>query len=96
MNADLSDMQKATGGQAYLIDNDARFGNTASQDILGEMTKLFKQSDVVLHAIDVGGIRVDGDGSARFHFSAPATRCWCRRRCSSVKRRRRWSRERRP
>jgi VWFA-related protein len=64
INADMSDMRKAVGGTPYLIDNDARFGNTASQDVVGEMTKLFKQSDVVLHAIDVGGIRVDGEGSA--------------------------------
>jgi VWFA-related protein len=58
MQSDMNDMQNATSGQAYLIDNDARFGNTASQNILEEMTKLFKQSDVVMHAIDIGGIRL--------------------------------------
>jgi len=62
---DLADLAKASSGQAYLIDNDARFGNTASQSALAAMTKLCKQSDVVLHAIDITGIRVDGDGSPR-------------------------------
>ena len=65
MRADMADMQKAISGQAYLTDNDARFGNTASLNILDEMVKLFKQSDVVMNAIDIGGIRVDGDGNSR-------------------------------
>ena len=55
--AEMADMAKATSGQAYMIDNDARFGNTASQSILDQMATLFKQSDVVMHAIDIGGIR---------------------------------------
>jgi VWFA-related protein len=62
---DAADLAKATSGQGYLIDNDARFGNTASQNTLDAMVKLFKQSDVVLHAIDISGIRVDGSGSPR-------------------------------
>jgi VWFA-related protein len=61
MSSEIADMAKATSGQAYLIDNDARFGNTASLNIVDEMVKLFKQSDVVLNAIDLGGLRVDGD-----------------------------------
>src|SRR5258708_8919668 len=65
MRSDMADMQKAISGQAYLTDNDARFGNTASLNILEEMVKLFKQSDVVMNAIDIAGIRVDGDGNAR-------------------------------
>jgi VWFA-related protein len=63
--ADAADMTKATSGQGYLIDNDARFGDTASLNTLDAMVKLFKQSDAVLHAIDIAGIRVDGSGSPR-------------------------------
>lgn len=57
MGSDMADMAKATSGQGYLIDNDARFGNTASQDVLGDMVKAFKRSDVVINAIDIGGLR---------------------------------------
>jgi len=64
MESELADMQKATSGQGYLIDSDARFGNTASQNVLDEMTKLFKQSDVVMNAIDIGGVRVDSEASS--------------------------------
>jgi VWFA-related protein len=65
MDSDKADMQKATSGQAYLIDNDARFGNTASQNTLDEMVKLFKQSDVVMNAIDIGGIRLNDEAAIK-------------------------------
>lgn len=61
MSAELSDMQKAVSGQAYLTDNDARFGNTTNMNDLDLMVKVFKQSDVVLNAIDIDGIGVDTD-----------------------------------
>ena len=48
-------------GQAYNIDNDARFGNTASMTILDRMAQFFRQSDVVLNAIDIQGVRVQND-----------------------------------
>jgi VWFA-related protein len=63
--SELADMAKATSGQAYLIDNDARFGNTASQNVLDEMVKLFKQSDVVMHAIDIGGLRLAEEAAVK-------------------------------
>jgi VWFA-related protein len=62
--SELADMQKATSGQGYLIDNDARFGNTASQNILDDMAKVFKQADVVMNAIDIGGVRVDSEATS--------------------------------
>ncbi|HYS52588.1 MAG TPA: VWA domain-containing protein [Thermoanaerobaculia bacterium] len=48
-------------GQFYNVDNDARFGNTASMTILDRMAQFFRQSDVVLNAIDIQGIRVQND-----------------------------------
>ncbi|HEY8180803.1 MAG TPA: VWA domain-containing protein, partial [Thermoanaerobaculia bacterium] len=48
-------------GQAYNIDNDARFGNSASMTILDRMAQFFKQSDVVLNAIDIQGVRVQNN-----------------------------------
>ncbi|HEV2719646.1 MAG TPA: VWA domain-containing protein [Thermoanaerobaculia bacterium] len=65
MGADLADMAKATSGHAYLIDNEARFGNTASQTVLEDMVKSFKQSDVVMNAIDIGGVRTLEQGATK-------------------------------
>lgn len=65
MASELADLQKATSGQAYLIDNDARFGNTASQNVLEDMVKMFKQSDVVMNAIDIGGVRLAEEAAAK-------------------------------
>jgi VWFA-related protein len=48
-------------GQAYNVDNDARFGNTASMTVLDRMGQFFRQSDVVLNAIDIQGVRVQND-----------------------------------
>ena len=48
-------------GQAYNVDNDARFGNTASMNTLDRMAQFFRQSDVVLNAIDIQGVRVQND-----------------------------------
>jgi VWFA-related protein len=48
-------------GQSYNVDMDARFGNTASMTLLDRMGEYFKQSDVVLHAIDIQGVRLQND-----------------------------------
>ena len=45
-------------GQSYNVDSDARFGNTTSINTLDRMAQYFKQSDVVLNAIDIQGVRV--------------------------------------
>ena len=42
-------------------DIDARFGNTATQTLVERMTRYCKRSDVVLHAIDIQGVRVQND-----------------------------------
>lgn len=54
----FSDNESVLRGQSYNVDNDARFGNTASLNTLDRMAQYFKQSDVVLHAIDIQGVRV--------------------------------------
>jgi hypothetical protein len=48
-------------GQFYNVDNDARYGNTSSMTILDQMAQFFRGSDVVLHAIDIQGVRVQND-----------------------------------
>jgi VWFA-related protein len=48
-------------GQGYLVDSDTRFGNTSSQSFVSRMAQFFRGSDVVLHAIDIQGLRVQND-----------------------------------
>jgi VWFA-related protein len=48
-------------GQVYSVDNDTRFGNTQSMTLLDRMAQYFRQSDVVLNAIDIQGIRLQND-----------------------------------
>ena len=59
-------------GEVYNVDNDARYGNTASLKILDQMAQFFRGSDVVLHAIDIQGVRVQNDVSqgARINSNA--------------------------
>jgi len=51
------------------IDSDARYGNTAAMKLIDEMAKLFRASDVVLHAMDIQGVRVQNDMSG-LHISS--------------------------
>jgi VWFA-related protein len=48
-------------GQVWKVDNDARYGSTSSLSILDRMAQVFRQSDVVLNAIDIQGVRVQND-----------------------------------
>jgi VWFA-related protein len=48
-------------GEIWKVDNDTRFGNTASSNLLTRMADMFKRSDVILHAVDIAGLRVDND-----------------------------------
>jgi len=59
--ADRSDLQAIQRRQIRRVDSDARFGNTAALKLLDEMGKLFRASDVVLHAVDIRGLRVQND-----------------------------------
>jgi len=49
------------GGQTWMVNNDDRYGNTASMTMLDRMAQSFRASDVVLHAIDIAGVRVQND-----------------------------------
>lgn len=62
MDAEMADMARAVSGHPYQIDNDVRFGSSASLSTIGQMVEAFKFSDVVLNAIDVDGIGID-DGT---------------------------------
>ena len=53
----LAQMDVATSGEVWKIDNEERFGNVSSSNDLQTMGELFRRSDVVLHAIDIRGLR---------------------------------------
>jgi VWFA-related protein len=49
-----------------LFNDERRFGTTSSASALRRMAGAFRGSDVVLHAIDIQGIRVDNDMEGKF------------------------------
>jgi VWFA-related protein len=51
-------------GEVWKVDNEQRFGNTGASRDVSDMAALFRRSDVVLHAIDIKGLRSDVDASA--------------------------------
>jgi VWFA-related protein len=48
-------------GETWNVDSDQRFGNAAAANDVDMMTQLFRRSDVVLHAIDIKGLRGSSD-----------------------------------
>lgn len=44
-------------GEVWKVDNEQRFGSTRSVSQLNGMAELFRRSDVMLHAIDIQGLR---------------------------------------
>ena len=59
--ANARDFAATASGQIANIDTDAKYGNTSSQSILDRMAQAFRNSDVVLDAIDIQGVRVQND-----------------------------------
>jgi len=55
------EMQVSTSGEVWKVDFDARFGSTTTLTMLQRMARFFRGSDVVLHAIDIQGLRVQND-----------------------------------
>jgi len=63
-----------THGEVWKVDNDTRFGNATSTSLLQEFTDLCKRSDVVLHAVDIRGVRtVDAQSNEALHALAAPT-----------------------
>ena len=59
----------AEHGELWKIDSDKRFGSTESQKAISMMADQFRRADVILHAVDIQGLRVANDvqGGARFN-----------------------------
>ncbi|HVR44937.1 MAG TPA: VWA domain-containing protein [Thermoanaerobaculia bacterium] len=59
--ADRGDAEASISGQIWSIDSDQRFGSTEASREVDAMAQAFKRSDVVLHAVDIRGLRSDVD-----------------------------------
>jgi VWFA-related protein len=55
------DTDAVLSGEVWNVDNEQRFGSASSSRDVNEMAALFRRSDVVLHAIDIRGLRSDVD-----------------------------------
>lgn len=53
--------QYILGGEAWRVDNDNRYGDPEVVDELKAMLQACRRSDVVLHAIDIRGVRTNAD-----------------------------------
>lgn len=69
----LAQMDEATSGEIWNIDNEERFGSVSSTNDLQQMGDLFKRSDVVLHAIDIRGLRTGVDAQEGYSASRAST-----------------------
>lgn len=57
---------QSIAGEGYLTDSDARYGSTRGANVLEKMMEEFRRADCVIQAVDVGGLRAQGDqGPAR-------------------------------
>jgi VWFA-related protein len=52
-------------GQNWMVDNDARYGNTSLQKNLERMLDEFRRADCVIESVDIGGLRAGADQQAR-------------------------------
>jgi len=66
------DNEAVTSGQYYKVDNDARYGSASSMSRLDRMAEAFRASDVVLHAIDIQGVRVQNDVASGSNLNSNA------------------------
>ncbi|HSN89045.1 MAG TPA: VWA domain-containing protein, partial [Thermoanaerobaculia bacterium] len=60
-----TDNQNIARGQNWMVDNDARYGNTGLQNDVNKMLEEFRRADCVIQAVDVGGLRAIGDQRPR-------------------------------
>lgn len=64
--------QAITSGEYWKVDTDARYGSSSSLSMLDRMAQAFRASDVVLHAIDIQGVRVQNDVVSGSNFNSNA------------------------
>ena len=57
----FEEMGQAERGEVWKIDSDLRYGSSSALLTVERMGRLFRGSDVVLHAVDIRGVRVQND-----------------------------------
>jgi VWFA-related protein len=57
----MEENEAASHGEIWNVDSDKRFGSADSMSMIDRMAQFFKRSDVVMHAIDIQGLRVQND-----------------------------------
>lgn len=59
-------------GEMWKVDSDKRFGSAGHQRDIALMADAFRRADVVLHAVDIQGVRVQNDlrGGSKFNSNA--------------------------
>jgi VWFA-related protein len=55
------DALQTVSGNVWRVDSDARYGSSMTMTMLDEMARTLRGSDVVLHAVDIQGVRVQND-----------------------------------
>src|SRR4051794_1301466 len=55
------DVLQTMSGNVWRVDTDARYGSSMTMTLLDEMARSLRGSDVVLHAVDIQGVRVQND-----------------------------------
>lgn len=60
-NDTMEEMDQESHGELWKIDTDNRYGDTRTLSVIDQMAKMFRGSDVVLHAVDIQGVRVQND-----------------------------------
>ncbi|HVT43460.1 MAG TPA: VWA domain-containing protein [Thermoanaerobaculia bacterium] len=57
-------------GEIWRVDPDQRYGSSTSMREINDMVQIFRRADVVLHAIDIQGLRTDVDSREGFRRSS--------------------------
>jgi len=55
------DTLQTVSGNVWRVDTDARYGSSMTMTLVEEMARSLRASDVVLHAVDIQGVRVQND-----------------------------------
>jgi VWFA-related protein len=56
-----ADLQQTIEGNIWRVDSDDRYGSSMTLTLLDEMARSLRGSDVVLHAVDIQGVRTQND-----------------------------------
>jgi VWFA-related protein len=61
-----------TSGEVWKVDSDKRYGSSEAMNNITRMAEVFRKSDVILHAVDIQGVRVQNDvrGGTTFNSNA--------------------------